>query len=242
MLKFKFSCKLINTYFDCKKSRQIQFSNSFHVNFIPYAMKKSIFLIVIAFILQSCAKIFFTPDARYLAQNQRIIAIAPPKVSIAAKKNVDGAALIEQQKTESVNFHREMYSWLLKRKMQGTISVEIQDVETTIALLTKAGITEGKLLTPDEMCKLLGVDGILTSNYSLSKPMSEGAAIAVGLLVGSMGATNEATVSLSIHDPGAKKMIWNYDHKLSSSLGTPARLVDDLMRQASRKMPYFTGK
>ena len=125
--------------------------------------------------------------------------------------------------------------------MQGTISVEIQDVETTIALLTKAGVNEGKILTPDEMCQLLGVDGILTSNYSLSKPMSEGAAIAVGLLVGTTGATNEATVSLSIHDSGTKKMIWNYDQKLSSSLGTPARLVDDLMRQASRKMPYFNS-
>jgi hypothetical protein len=206
-------------------------------------MKKSILLFVaVAFMLQSCAKIFYTPDARSLAQNQRIIAIAPPKVSIAVKKNIDGASLIEQQKTESVNFQREMYSWMLKRKMQGTISVEIQDVETTIALLTKAGVNEGKALTPDEMCRLLGVDGILTSNYSLSKPMSEGAAIAVGLLVGSAGATNEATVSLSIHDSGTKKMIWNYDHKLSSSFGTPAKLVDDLMRQASRKMPYFNGK
>ena len=205
-------------------------------------MKKLIFLLVVAaFILHSCSKIFYTPDARYLAQNQKIIAIIPPKVSIAAKKNVDGAALIEQQKTESVNFQREMYSWMLKRKMQGTITVEIQDVETTIAILTKAGVNEGKLLTPDEMCKLLGVDGILTSNYSLSKPMSEGAAIAVGLIGGTTGATNEATVSLSIHDSGTKKMIWNYDQKLSSSLGTPARLVDDLMRQASKKMPYFTG-
>ena len=205
-------------------------------------MKKSIFLlIVVVFMLQSCAKIFYTPDARSLALNQRIIAIVPPKVSIAAKKNVDGTALIEQQKTESVNFQREMYSWMLKRKMQGTISVEIQDVEITIALLTKAGDNGGKILTPDEMCQKLGMDGILTSNYSLSKPMSEGAAIAVGLLVGATGATNEATVSLSIHDSGTKKMIWNFDHKLSSSLGTPARLVDDLMRQASRKMPYFTG-
>ena len=117
-------------------------------------MKKSIFLLVIvAFMLQSCAKIFYSPDARYLAQNQKIIAIVPPKVSIAAKKNVDGAALIEQQKTESVNFQREMYSWMLKRKMQGNISVEIQDVETTIALLTKAGVNGGKILTPDEMCQ-----------------------------------------------------------------------------------------
>jgi hypothetical protein len=206
-------------------------------------MKKSIFLLVAAaLMLQSCAKIFYAPDARSLAQNQRIIAIAPPKVSIAARKNVDGAALIEQQKTESVNFQREMYSWMLKRKMQGTISVEIQDVETTIALLSKAGVNEGKIFTPDDMCRILGVDGILTSNYSLSKPMSEGAAIAVAVLVGVWGPTNEATVSLSIHDSGTNKMIWNYDHKLSSSLGTPAKLVDALMRQASRKMPYFTGK
>jgi hypothetical protein len=206
-------------------------------------MKKSIFLlVVVVFILQSCAKIFYTPDAQSLAQNQKIIAIAPPKVSIAARKNIDGAALIEQQKTESVNFQREMYSWMLKRKMQGTISVEIQDVETTIALLTKAGINGGKILTPGDMCQILGVDGILTSNYSLTKPMSEGAAIAVAVLVGIWGPTNEATVSLSIHDSGTKKMIWNYDHKLSSSLGTPAKLVDALMRQASRKMPYFISR
>jgi len=209
----------------------------------PSIMKKSILLLVVAaFMLQSCAKIFYSPDARSLALNQKIIAIAPPKVSIAARKNIDGAALIEQQKTESVNFQREMYGWMLKRKMQGTISVEIQDVETTIALLTKAGVNEGKILTPNDMCQILGVDGILTSNYSLSKPMSEGAAIAVGLVAGVWGPTNQATVSLSIHDSDTKKMIWNFDHKLSSSLGTPARLVDDLMRQASRKMPYFTSR
>jgi len=206
-------------------------------------MKKSIFLLVVAaFIFQSCAKIFYAPDAKSLAMNQKVIAIAPPKVSIAPRKNVEADALIEQQKTESVNFQREMYSWMLKRKMHGTISVDIQDVETTIALLSKAGVNDGKLLTPDDMCQILGVDGILTSNYALTKPMSEGAAIAVGLIAGVWGATNEATASLSIHDSGTNKMIWNYDHKLSSSLSTPARLVDDLMRQASRKMPYFTSR
>ena len=204
-------------------------------------MKKSLILLFgVALLLQSCAKIFYTPDSRALAQNQKIIAIAPPRVSIAARKNVDGNAIIEQQKTESVNFQREMYSWMLKRKMQGSVAVEIQDVETTIALLNKAGINEGKTLTPMDMCQILGVDGIMTSNYSLTKPMSEGAAIAVGVLVGVWGPTNEATVSLSIHDYGTNKMIWNFDHKLSSSLGTPAKLVDALMRQASRKMPYFT--
>jgi hypothetical protein len=203
-------------------------------------MKRSIILLIaITFLLQSCAKVFYTPDARALASTHKIIAIVPPKVSIAARRKVDGAALIEQQKTESINFQREMYSWMLKRKMQGTIFVDIQDVETTNAKLAAAGFQDANLLTPADLSKVLNVDGILTSNYALSKPMSEGAAIAMAVLAGWWAPTNEAVASLSIHDSGSDKMIWNYDHKVSSSLGSPARLVDDLMRQASRKMPYF---
>lgn len=203
-------------------------------------MKRTLILLIgVTFLLQSCAKIFYTSDARPLAMAHKIIAIAPPSVSIAVRKNIDGTALIEQQKTESVNFQREMYSWILKRKMQGKMSVEIQDIETTNARLANAGFIEGKLLTPKDMCNILGVDGIMTSNYSLSKPMSEGAAIAAAVLIGIWGPTNEAAVSLSIHDQRANKMIWNYGHKLSSSLGSPARLVDALMREASREMPYF---
>jgi hypothetical protein len=206
-------------------------------------MKKSLILLIgVAFLLQSCAKVFYAPDATTLANAHKIIAIAPPKVSIAPRKNVDANALIEQQKAESANFQREMYSWMLKRKMQGTIFVEVQDVETTNAKLASAGYNEGKIFTPVEMCSILGVDGIMTSNYSLTKPMSEGAAIAVGLLIGVWGATNETTASLSIHDQSTNKMIWNFDHKLSSSFGSPAALVDALMRQASKKMPYFTRR
>ena len=198
-------------------------------------------MIAITFLFQSCAKVFYSPDARTLASTHKIIAIIPPKVSIAARKKVDGEALIEQQKTESVNFQREMYSWMLKRKMQGTIFVDIQDVETTNAKLATMGFQDGKLLTPTDLCKVLNVDGILTSNYSISKPMSEGAAVAMAILIGFWGPTNEAVASLSIHDRRSAKMIWNFDHKLSSSLGSKAGLVDDLMRQASREMPYFTG-
>jgi hypothetical protein len=206
-------------------------------------MKRTLILLIgVTFLLQSCAKIFYTADAASLAKSQKVIAIAPPKVSIAAKRNIDGLAQIEQQKTESVNFQREMYSWMLKRKMQGTFKVEVQDVETTNVKLANAGFNNGRLLTPTDMCNILGVDGVLTSNYSISKPMSEGAAIAAAVLIGIWGPTNEATVSLSIHDQRANKMIWNFNHKLSSSLNTPARLVDDLMRQASREMPYFASR
>ena len=206
-------------------------------------MKKSVvYLIVATLFLQSCARVFYAPDARYLANTHKIIAIVPPKVSIAARRKVDAAALIEQQKTESINFQREMYGWMLRRKMQGTIFVDIQDVETTNAKLAAAGFQDAELLTPADLSRVLNVDGILTSNYSLSKPISEGAAIALAVLAGWWAPTNEAVASLSIHDSGSERMIWNYDHKLSSSLSSPARLVDELMRQASRQMPYFTSQ
>jgi hypothetical protein len=205
-------------------------------------MKRSLFfLIALTFLFQSCAKVFYAPDARYLASTHKIIAIIPPTVSIAARRKVNAAALIEQQKTESINFQREMYSWMLKRKMQGKILVDVQDVETTNAKLAAAGFGDTNSLTPSDLSKVLNVDGILTSNYSLSKPMSEGAAIAIAVIAGEWGPTNEAVASLSIHDSGSDKMIWNYDHRLSSTMGSPVRLVDDLMREASRKMPYFAS-
>lgn len=196
-------------------------------------------VVISAFLLSSCAKIFYSPDAYALAGHQKIIAIMPPTVSIAAHKKIDAESMIEQQKTESINFQKEMYSWMLKRKMQGNITQELQEVETTNALLKKAGFP-GNPLTSAEICEVLGVDGIMTSNYSLSKPMSEGAAVAVALLIGVWGSTNEVTVSLGINDCLNKKLIFNYDHKFSGSIGSsPARLVDALMRQASKKMPYM---
>lgn len=200
---------------------------------------KSLSLLIIAGMLfTSCAKIFYSPDAIDLAMNHKTIAILPPSVSIAANKKVDAEAIKEQQRTESVNFQKEMYSWMLKRKIQGKILQEIQDLETTNAKLKNAGYPD-KMFTSGEMCEILGVDGTLSSNYSLSKPMSQGAAIAVGVLFGAWGATNEVTVDLDIKDCANNKLMWNYNHKFSGSIGSsPARLVDELMRHASKKMPY----
>jgi transcriptional accessory protein Tex/SPT6 len=190
-------------------------------------------------LLSSCARIYSSPDAKMRADKHKIIAIVPPKVSIAAQKKVDAEALKEQQKTESINFQREMYSWLLKRKMQNKIHIEVLDVETTNAKLKKAGYFDENPMSPAEAAEVLGVDAIITSNFALSKPVSEGGALAVGILFGVWTSTNSTKVSLELHDKGTKKLLWNYNHEVSGSVGsTPARLVDNLMRDASKKMPY----
>ena len=203
-------------------------------------MKKVLLLtLTLITILSSCAKVYQSPDALVRASNHKTIAIVPPRVSIAATRKVDPRALLEQQKTESVNFQQEIYSCLLKRKSQNRVFVYIQDVQTTTVKLQKLGYSLDNPMTPAEMCQALGVDGIITANYALSKPMSNGAALALGLVVGVWGPTNQTSVSLEIHDDQTQKMIWNYNHKVSGSIGsTHARLVDNLMRNASKKMPY----
>jgi hypothetical protein len=159
-------------------------------------------------------------------------------VSIAAGERVEAEAIKEQQRTESVNIQKEVFSWLLKRKMQGKIVQEIQQVETTNAKLQKAGYPETPLTT-SELCEILGVDGIITSNFQLAKPMSDGAAMAMQAFTGAVGTTNQISVSITITDCTKSKMIWNYSHKHSGSMGsTPSQLVDNIMRAASKKMPY----
>ena len=144
----------------------------------------------------------------------------------------------EQQKTESINFQNEMYSWLLRRKMQNNLLQEIQEIATTNSKLKKAGYPD-TLLSTAELCQILGVDAVLTSDYGLRKPMSAGAAIAVGALFGVFGSTNEVKVSLSLSDCSNKKLIWNYNHRISGGLGSSAGgAVDALMRRASKRMPY----
>jgi hypothetical protein len=202
-------------------------------------IKQHTLIVLAAILFSSCAKIFYSPDAYILAHSQKTIAIIPPTVSIAAKKNIDAEAMKEQQNTESINIQKEMYSWMLQRKMQGKLSQDIQEVVTTNAILKKAGYPVNPL-TIVELCEVLGVDGIMTSNFGLSKPMSEGAAIAESILSDSRSSTNEVHVSLSISDYKNNKLIWNYDHKTSGGLGSsPSKLVDDIMKEASLKMPYM---
>jgi hypothetical protein len=47
---------------------------------------------------------------------------------------------------------------------------------------------------------------------------------------------------MEIHDRETRKLLWNYNHELSGSVGsTPAQLVDNLMRHASKRMPYVVN-
>ena len=128
---------------------------------------------------------------------------------------------------------------MLKRKSQGRINIQIQDVEETSVLLNRNGY-DGNNLTTSEICDILDVDALLYSNFNLAQPTSQAAAIAVGVLFGVGLSTNKASAALNIKDCESKAMIWNYDHEFSGGIGSSSQdLVENLMRNASKKLPYY---
>ena len=90
-----------------------------------------------------------------------------------------------------------------------------------------------------ELAEILGVDAIISGNYETDKPMSEGASVALGLLIGFWGSTNNATVNMSVHNAKDGILLWNYNKKVSGSIGSsPDDLINRLMRKASRRLAY----
>jgi hypothetical protein len=145
----------------------------------------------------------------------------------------------QQQKDESKVFQQEIYTYMLNRKTKGQMTINLQDVEETNVILKRNNLNISNMTT-DEICQTLEVDGVLSSQFGLSKPMSGGAAVALLFLTGFGGSTNEVTVTMSLKDCSEKSLIWKYDHKYSGGvLSSPAQLVKNLMKDASKKMPYF---
>lgn len=210
-----------------------------HINQMKKLFSSLSILMVLLFI-GSCAQIYTDPSAKNLVNNHRNIAIIPPDISISASRNTDAEAIREHQRTESLMVQKDMQSWMLRRKAQGRIRAEIQDVATTNSLLQKAGYPE-KIISPETMCEILNVNAVVRSTYSYAKPMSEAAAIAVSVLSGGNigGNTNEVRASINIYDCSAQKMIWSFSDRNSGGMeSSTSTLLDGLIKSATRRMPY----
>lgn len=198
-------------------------------------------ILLLCLLMSSCARVYYSPDSEKISKKHKIIAVAIPKVSIPPQKNVSSDDLMKMAEKEAESFQFEMVSWLLKRKNENKIHVNILDATTSYNLLKKAEMGQN-YLTPLQQNEALNVDAVLTSNFKLTKPMSTGAAIATTILFG-FGSTNQVVVNMELHDKATNKMIWNFSHSLSGGLfNTSEQLVAEVMRIASKKLPYTKFK
>ncbi|MBC8085217.1 MAG: hypothetical protein H7Z21_18630 [Hymenobacter sp.] len=197
-------------------------------------------------LLTACGpSIYLAQDFRSYAPTHKTVAILPAYVTMQLRPNQAKNTTPEQQRemeTKSgVDFQEKIYAWLLRRGQQRGYTVQFQDVLQTNSRLRESQIPVAELRSrsPQELAKILGVDAILTTSVRTSKPMSDGAAVAVGLLAGAWGATNQANITVNIHEAGAGKLLWKYDYVAAGSVFSSSEtVVDVLMRNASKKFPY----
>ncbi|MFN8250844.1 MAG: hypothetical protein U0V75_03095 [Ferruginibacter sp.] len=207
--------------------------------------KLTLFIAITAIITSCGPKIYKTTDFSDKTSSHKTVAILPGEVSIQLRpnemKNVTAQQIQQMQEETGKNIQDKMYSWFLRRSDKFNYTVSFQDISRTNALLKQAGIDyagmSGK--TKDELAKLLGVDAVISTRASMKKPMSDGAAVAVGVLFGAWGPTNDVQTTISINEGQKGELVWKYDYNASGSVGSNTdRLVNALMRNASKKFPY----
>jgi hypothetical protein len=212
-------------------------------------LSKNFFIPIVILVLIGCAaKIYKSPELQNYVEKHRIVAILPFKVTIDPKKLPKEYTLEmahEAERDEAYSFQSQLYFQLLNKHQKGEYTVEFQDVDQTNALLSKAGIEYDSLAnyTKAEINKVLGVDATISGEIRRSRPMSTGAAIALGLLVGFWGSTNRVDVSINIHEGENGKLLWKYDHQASGSVASSSEgLAKSLMKDISKNFPYKKTK
>ena len=209
-------------------------------------MKNLLFLAVVALLGSGCGpKIYQSSAFSSALAKHRKVAILPAEVTMQLRPN-EAKKLTQEQIDDLVmktgyDIQEKMYGWFLRKGEKFQYTVTFQDVTRTNALLKEAGISYNDLKTTDrvKLAKILDVDAVLQDRINMQKPMSEGAAVAVGILVGAWGSTNQVQTTINIHDGKSGDLLWKYDYQAQGSVGSSStQLVDALMRNASKKFPY----
>ena len=224
-----------------------------HLKKLITTMRTTLLLISL-FIITSTAfgqtNLYENPEFDAIAAEHKIIAIVPFKTQVSLRpkqmKDMTPEQLERMERAEGEGIQTAMYSWFLKRKKRGDMkTVEVQDPNTTTALLSRNNIDYDNIrdYTPQELANILGVDAIISGDYETNKPMSEGASAVLGILVGFWGSTNSAVINMSVHNAADGVLLWNYNKKVRGSIGsTPEDLINILMRKASRRLAYTKKK
>ncbi|WP_299707683.1 hypothetical protein [uncultured Pontibacter sp.] len=208
-------------------------------------MKKILLFVLLAVTFTACGpEIYTAASFKEVKAKHETLAIVPFDVLIESRrlpKGVTAEMVQQQQKDYGYGLQGDVYGYFLKQMSKDKYTVNFQDVSKTNALLSEAGITYENMNTVsrDEICEILGVDAIISGKATMSKPMSDGAAIAVGLLVGAWGPTNSVNTSITIHEGEKGDLLWKYDYTASGSIGSSRKsLSNALMKNSSKKFPY----
>lgn len=194
------------------------------------------------------AQQYLNPNFKTITANHKLIALLPFKVTIDAKnlKDTSPQLLEQMEKDESIEFERQLYVRMLEKSQSENYTVELQDVDQTLAKLQQAGIALDSLSAHglDEVAKVLGVDAVISGTIHQSRPTGTGTAMVENVLFGFGGSTARVDINVAIHNGADGQLLWNYDHTDSGGgltgnmTNSTEAMTKSLIKKVAGRFPY----
>lgn len=210
-------------------------------------MKFWILLLIVAglMIMPRCKFPYYqSTDAVERTKKHRLIAVLPPEVFYQTTRKMEDEDLRKLIETTSVQYQKEIHSWIVTRKKEGRSTVGLQELERTNSLLYKAGFWDGRQMTAEDVCRVLEVDGFISSKFRIEVVIPRTAAIILDIFDKGEGlTTGYLNARLELHDQIKGDIIWQseYDETLTGTTTHHERL-DRFIRKSTATMPYFSKR
>nr|WP_299384252.1 hypothetical protein [Allomuricauda sp.] len=210
-------------------------------------MKKLLFLLAFMAISVGNAQKNIYENRRFdeLTEDHELLAIIPFIANLDLKRNVDRNELKDLAKKEGYAVQNALETYFSKRKKRKKFNVDFQNIEDTNAILAQNGITYENLdiHTIKQLCKILGVDGIISGNLNLNILLSKGVPTDFSLFDYFSGDANYGRIGVKVSDGDSGKLLWKYEKAITKKTGkNTTELIDKMMKLASRKFPYDKEK
>ncbi len=198
------------------------------------------FLLLVATLgFTSCSLIGPKSVSGEVAVAHTTLAIVPPLVSLERRKNDTQTKIWAAEDAQTYALQEELYRWVLNRKKKGRfVGVDIMRMDVVNEKLSRYGFTlDSRKLTPGEMAEVLGVDLVIFAHFETTRPAGKTVAAALVALTNTYVDSYNTTVQLEYID-AAGGSLWGYNWSESGSFTSSEELIKNLMRRASRQMPY----
>ncbi|QHI36082.1 hypothetical protein IMCC3317_14360 [Kordia antarctica] len=211
-------------------------------------MKKILLFIIVLFVgiqLSNAQKKIYVSDTfEELSEDHKMIAILPFQTTLNLKSDQNTYTAEQLKKLaerEGIAVQQALESYFLNRKRKKKLKIEFQDVNTTNRVLKKAGITLENIdiYTPQELCKILNVDAIISGSLTSRLLLSEEVDTSFNLITFLKGKSDYGKIIIKLSDKKTGKLLWRYEKTINRKSGkNTSAIIAKMMRIASRKFPY----
>ncbi|MEK6154894.1 hypothetical protein WIW50_16610 [Flavobacteriaceae bacterium 3-367] len=206
-------------------------------------MKRAIFLFFAFTVIGASAQknIFESNKFDELSEHHKTLAIIPFLTNLDLEEEVSGVELKNLEEKEGRAVQNALETYFSRGRKRKKFSVEFQNVDNTNAILAKNNITYANIdiYTVKELCKMLGVDGIISGNLNLNILLSKGVSTDFSFIDYILGDANYGRIGIKVSDGRTGKLLWKYEKEINKKSGKNTNaLIEGMMKRATRKFPY----